>query len=79
MFQRLWHRLFGHRWTETAIRVSANPERGQLLDIWTLLRRCPCGAAQSAQFMGDIVDVAKLDHTTAQTDELNALRRMAGL
>jgi hypothetical protein len=50
-----------------------------MLDLWTLLRRCPCGAAQSAQVWGDIVEVGKLDHTRADSDELTALRRMAGL
>jgi hypothetical protein len=80
MFQRWWHRQFGHKWVETAFRVPANPERGQFVDVWTLLRRCDCGAAGSAQVVGDVVEVAKLDHTkVVDNEEINALRKMAGL
>jgi hypothetical protein len=78
MFQRWWHKLFGHNWNEIAVRVNGGGPNG--LDLTTLIRRCGCGACQTAQVIGDVLAVARtVDTSPVQSEELNALRRMAGL
>ena len=79
MLLRLLHRLWAHQWEEIAYRLPMDPEHGLMVAITQLVRRCRCGAIQSAQVMGDPVDGAALFGAPQKTDELNALRKMAGL
>jgi hypothetical protein len=84
MFQRWWHKLFGHDWKEIAIRFPADPEAGRPMQLTQLIRRCGCGAAQSGQIFGDVIlmeGIIQMDHDVPKTTdvELAALRRIVGL
>lgn len=78
MLKYWWHELFGHKWDEMAFRMPASSNSSGL-QITTLIRRCDCGAVKSAQVMGDPIEAASLLTQDKQSDELAALRRMAGL
>lgn len=79
MLKKFWHKLFGHKWHEMAFRIPADPEAGRALQLTQLIRRCDCGAVQSAQVLGDPIAAAQYVTTDKQSEELSALRRMAGL
>jgi hypothetical protein len=84
MFQRLWHKLFGHDWKEIAIRFPADPEAGRPMQLTQLIKRCACGAAQSGQILGDLILLDGIIQREAgilktTDDELAALRRIAEL
>lgn len=70
MLLRLWHKLYAHSWKDSAFRMPIDERAGRLVAVTTFIRQCRCGAVQSAQVMGDPVE---------HTNELDALRKMAGL
>lgn len=76
MLLRWWHKLWKHHWNELAFQIPSDPE-GRRNPITQLIRRCDCGAVQSAQVIGNPIDVARL--AAGDDPEVQALRRIANL
>lgn len=79
MLRKLWHKLFGHKFIEEWFQFPADAEQGRPVPLNTLFRRCSCGHVQAAQAWGFPMEVQQIAASKRGNDELEALRRMAGL